>query len=729
MHIRFLRRVGRFIRAGDRAACNGDWPEAARNYAGVLRRRPGNAAIWVQYGHALKECGRDHEAVAAYAAAAGIEPGNHDAHCQHAISLFRIGQPDEAITVLLKILTQDPSQIRAFELLVEFGGRDRISEHVRAEVAQAIQRRIDEHLTEVARDRERLQEAVTMPITRHSMFRKSHPIEPPPSDPFFTMCIVIDARNIAAPYLQATLYSILTAGQLSLSVNVVGNSQLLNNPIASLADADPRVRFHTGFGQISESAPYRLYLSAGTILDAQAIAWFGFALHLTNGIAAFSDHDHGVEHWKEGYEYDLPVLWGRYDPIFMSQTREIPAAVVLSSYGDFMDDEADGYDGPELRRQLLLKNGLSGRIIHIPRLLATVLRIPERAAEAPQGSDPIALWSVDPAQKCEASRTPFREMVLLERPERPTAAAFRVRSSNERIEVIIQTRDAADLLAVAVKSLQGHLKEPERVFITIVDNRSQKEETKQFLSTLTDSPRVSVIRHDHPFNWSLANNIASARSQCEHLIFANNDVEMLTDGWDELALGYLQQEDVGIVGCRLLYPDRTIQHAGILLGLGDGAPLHEGAHIAEQYNGPLNRFDLTRLASAVTGAFMGITKRNFERLGGFDASALPVGYNDVDLCLRARERGLKILYAPTLELIHHESITRGRNVHRDQVAWDQNEKALMFKRWRAAFLNEPSYNPQWSRSRPFDGLREPSAGELIDYIAFNVGDPWRTAIS
>lgn len=144
-------------------------------------------------------------------------------------------------------------------------------------------------------------------------------------------------------------------------------------------------------------------------------------------------------------------------------------------------------------------------------------------------------------------------------------------------------------------------------------------------------------------------------------MFANNDMEMLSDGWDLEVRRLLAIDGVGVVGARLLYPNDRVQHAGIVMGALNGEPLHEGLRTSRNERGPLDRWVRRRPATAVTGAFMAMRRSVFDQVGGFDAENFAVSCNDVDFCLHAGVAGWTILYAPEFILHHHECVSRGHS--------------------------------------------------------------------
>jgi O-antigen biosynthesis protein len=193
------------------------------------------------------------------------------------------------------------------------------------------------------------------------------------------------------------------------------------------------------------------------------------------------------------------------------------------------------------------------------------------------------------------------------------------------------------------------------------------------------------------------------------LLFCNNDIEVMSSGWDATLRSRFNDEGVGAVGARLLYPDRTIQHAGIVLGCGAGGTEHEGRNMSASDAGPGGRWMLRRSVGAVTGAFLATPRTVFEKLGGFDAKRFSIWFNDVDYCLRLRSHGMRIVYEPELEALHHESKTLAE-AFGDRVRDVNFEAAAMEMRrvWGEMFEADPYYNLHYARwGEPFEWLVAP----------------------
>jgi GT2 family glycosyltransferase len=180
------------------------------------------------------------------------------------------------------------------------------------------------------------------------------------------------------------------------------------------------------------------------------------------------------------------------------------------------------------------------------------------------------------------------------------------------------------------------------------------------------------------------------------------------------------------VGARLLYPDGGLQHGGILFGGWQNRPSHDGLWQPGREGGPLNRWRRSRPVAAVTGAFLACRRETFAAVGGFD-ERFAIAYNDIDFCLKIRQRGARVIFAADIEAIHHESRTRGHNDNPEKVAWDDAELADMHRRWGEWLFRDPGYNPQWAPevNRPYDGLRDLGLSRVLAHLDASArGSPW-----
>ena len=266
------------------------------------------------------------------------------------------------------------------------------------------------------------------------------------------------------------------------------------------------------------------------------------------------------------------------------------------------------------------------------------------------------------------------------------------------VSVIIATRDQAALLEQCIRSLRDRT-DYTNLEILIVNNGSQEHATFDLFDTLKRDAGVRVIDDDRPFNFSRLNNEAARVANGEVLAFLNNDVEADEPGWLTEMVSHVVRPEVGAVGARLWFPDGTLQHGGVVLGLG-GVAGHVHAGNPRGHPGYFNRAWLQGNYSAVTGACMLVRRSVFEELGGFNEHELTVNFNDIDFCLRLRARGLQVVWTPYANLIHHESASRGHHRSTEEQARFAREAAYMQQKWGAELLTDPFYNPNFSLDLP-----------------------------
>jgi len=266
------------------------------------------------------------------------------------------------------------------------------------------------------------------------------------------------------------------------------------------------------------------------------------------------------------------------------------------------------------------------------------------------------------------------------------------------VSIIIPTRDRVQLLKRCVESVRAVTKY-EPFEIVVVDNGSVEAETLAFFRQSGDDKHIRVIAEPGPFNYSRLNNRAAKQTRGEILVFLNNDTEIDDPAWLTEMVSHAARVEVGVVGARLWYPDGTLQHGGVILGLG-GVAGHAFPHIPRGHPGYFNRAMLQQNCSAVTGACMAVRRNVFEELGGFDEENLGVSFNDIDFCLRATEAGYRIVWTPYANLIHHESASRGHQRTREVQVEFERAVDYMQTTWGAELLHDPFYNPNLSLNPP-----------------------------
>jgi GT2 family glycosyltransferase len=259
------------------------------------------------------------------------------------------------------------------------------------------------------------------------------------------------------------------------------------------------------------------------------------------------------------------------------------------------------------------------------------------------------------------------------------------------IHIIIPTRDNPVYLRTCCFSIAQSTYG--QYTVTVVNNGSVREDTKELFEELRRDSRYQVIPYDQPFNYSKINNYAVQKGpDADLLLFLNDDTEVITTDWLERLAQHIGRDNTAVVGAKLLYGNNDMQHAGVIIGCG-GIAGHSHRRVPDHSPGYFMRPHVVQNVSAVTGACMMISRDAFDEVGGFEES-LPKAFNDIDLCLKVRERGYHVVYTPYVRLFHHESVSRG--VDNAKEAEFATAIDYMNKKWHCSSYRDPYYNPNLS---------------------------------
>ncbi|KMO44905.1 glycosyl transferase [Methylobacterium tarhaniae] len=261
------------------------------------------------------------------------------------------------------------------------------------------------------------------------------------------------------------------------------------------------------------------------------------------------------------------------------------------------------------------------------------------------------------------------------------------------VSVIVPTRDRPDLLRVAVRGILHDTAYP-ALELVIVDNGSTDPAVAALYAEWASDPRVRRLDRPGPFNFSRLVNDGAAASRGEVLLLLNNDIEVLHPDWLVAMVRQALRPQVGAVGAKLLFGSGRIQHAGVVVGLG-GRAGHILRNRPADAPGHLGRLTVAHEVAGVTAACLAVARHKFEAVGGLDAEAFPVDFNDIDLCLRLRERGWTSVWTPRAVLAHHESVSRGPSVGPARARFEA-EANRFAARWRAVIRDDPYYHPAFS---------------------------------
>jgi GT2 family glycosyltransferase len=393
--------------------------------------------------------------------------------------------------------------------------------------------------------------------------------------------------------------------------------------------------------------------------------------------------------WNADYafasDYPLDLLLVRSDLI-----RDLPASMDQASFAwSSIAAVAD--------------HGASA-IVHVPRVLyqfgtaMTEAEIASRDAAAAE-----ALRALEPS----SSLVPLQSNAGFQHAARRLQPALPCAARDLKVSLVIPTRDHAGLLKRCIDTIRTHTAWP-RLEIIVIDNGSVEEETHAYFAEL-EGEGIRILAMPGPFNYADLNNRAIAQATGEIVGLINNDIEALHDGWLDEIVAQLLRPGVGAVGAKLLWPNGMVQHGGILLGVGNVAG-HFGNRLADGDWGDYGRNQLVQQVSGCTAACLFLRRKDYLDLGGMDAQAFPVAFNDVDLCLRLRAAGKAVVWTPFAKLLHAESASRGHEDTPQKKARAQREVNELRRRWGPILLRDPAYHPSLNLdpySSAFGGLAFP----------------------
>lgn len=440
----------------------------------------------------------------------------------------------------------------------------------------------------------------------------------------------------------------------------------------------------------------------------------------TGDFVAFADHDDTIEpdllfHYTEAVNRDpeTDVLYCDEDKIdpsgahvqaFLKPQPEIDL-LTCKNYichmlavrrGLLLDLEFDNpaYDGAQDHHLTLQAVERARRVTHVPRVLYH-WRMWETSTASSGDAKGYAQEAGMAAVRAHFERIGVDAEVA--EGERPFSyhVFHKPPASRPRVSILIPSRDHVGLLERCVASILAKTTY-DNYEVVVIENNSEREETFSYYRRVQAESRgrVRVVVWQGKgggFNFSSLINFGARKSDGEYLLLLNNDIELRTPDWLERMVGLASREDVGAVGARLLFPDNTIQHAGVIVS--GGCANHFGTDLPDSDHGYWSLVECEQDLSAVTGACLMVGRALFDEMGGLD-EAFAVTFNDVDFCLRLRERGLLVVYTPQVSLTHFESVSRGSDYSGRQRGRFEHEIGLMRVRWPSYYAEgDPSYSP------------------------------------
>jgi GT2 family glycosyltransferase len=463
-----------------------------------------------------------------------------------------------------------------------------------------------------------------------------------------------------------------------------------------------KVIYRTENGHISKASNSALSLATGdyiALLDHDDMLHETALLFVVKEIndhpnvkLIYSDEDKLED--RNGNRTD-PYFKSDWNPdLFLSQNMINHLGVYKKSIVNEIGGFREGYEGSQDYDLALrfIEKIKYGEVRHIPRVLYH-WRIAEGSTAISTANKPYAVNSARRAIQEHLDRLNVKAEVV-ETPLSPdfNRVIYSIKSS-PLVSIIIPTYNAYKVLKKCVDSI---LKKTsyKNYEIIIVNNNSNDKKTIDYLNLINGVNNINIVDYNKPFNYSAINNFAVKFAKGEVLVLLNNDTEVINDDWLKELVSHSMRKEIGVVGAKLLYPDDTVQHAGVIIGIG-GYAAHVFHKINKNATGYSARAVLLQNYSAVTGACQAIRKKLYEEAGGIDEN-LAVACNDIDFCLKVNKLGYRNVFTPYALLYHHEFKTRGYDDTEEKQIRSKQEVDYFAKKWKDIMESDPAYNPNLS---------------------------------
>ncbi|MDD3218364.1 MAG: glycosyltransferase family 2 protein [Lachnospiraceae bacterium] len=520
--------------------------------------------------------------------------------------------------------------------------------------------------------------------------------------------VIIPLYNTPIKYLREIIDSLLTQSYKNIEICLADGSTdaSVGAFINKNYKKDSRVRYKklTENKGISENTNAALDMASGEyimlsdhddVVAQNAVYEIVKAINQQDDVdVVYTDEDKVT---MDGKKYFEPNFKPDYNLDFLRSNNYIchifvVRTPIIKEIGGFRKE----FDGAQDFDLILRCCEQARRIVHVPKVLYHWRSHENSTATNPE-SKMYAFEAGRKALEEHYKRTHVDAQAKLTKVFGRYRSVFSVQG-NPLISIIIPNKDHIEDLEKCLNSIAE--KTTYRNYeILIVENNSTEKETFAYYENLEQRfPKLRMLYWDREFNYAAINNYAVKQSKGEYILFLNNDVELITENWLEEMVSYCQREDVGIVGAKLYYPDETVQHAGVIIGLGGVAGHIFSCTDREEY-GYMARLISTQDLSAVTAACMMTPRKLFDQVGGFDEK-YQVAFNDVDYCMKIRESGHLVVYHAYVELYHYESKSRGKEETEQQRKRFQSEMHLFQSKWPDILKNgDPYYNPNLTVSK------------------------------
>ena len=518
-----------------------------------------------------------------------------------------------------------------------------------------------------------------------------------------TISVLVPAYRTPEVFLRQMIESVLNQTYPYLELCIAdgsGNDASVEKAVKEYQAKDQRVRYqrleknegiagNTNAAIHMATGGYLALFDHDDLLAPNALFEVASAIEKEQADVVYTDEDKVTSDLKEHFQ---PHFKPDFNPDLLCSNNYIcHLFVVKRSLALMLGGQDPAYDGAQDYDFIFRCTEQAEKIVHIAKILYHW-----RVHQASTADNPTSKMYAFDAGKRAIEAHLKRIGAKAEVSHTKDLGFYRVKyqvQGNPKVSIVIPNKDEKETLKKCLESIWQKTTYSNYEII-LVENNSITQEIRDYYQELEDRNGVRVVYWEKEFNYSAINNFGISYAKGDYILCLNNDITVISPEWIEELLANCQRPEVGIVGARLYYPDNTIQHAGIVLGMGGCAgSLFVG--LARSRGGYLHKAALQQDLSAVTAACFMVKKEAFEKVGGFEEK-LAVAFNDVDFCLKVRHAGYLVVYDPYAELYHHESKTRGYENTEAKKRRFQEEIEYMRCHWMADILRDPYYNENLS---------------------------------
>lgn len=521
--------------------------------------------------------------------------------------------------------------------------------------------------------------------------------------------IIMPVYNVDAKYLKEAIESVMLQTYPNFELCIADDASTNQETIQLLKEMEKKydkvhVVYRKKNGHISKASNSALKIARGEfiglmdnddILDKNALYEVVKALNKNKNLDLIYTDEDKIDPFGRRCDPHFKPDWS--PDTLLSHNYICHFALLRASLVKQIGNFRKGYEGAQDYDLMLRFTEQTQNIYHIPKILYH-WRMIEGSTSMTTDNKSYASMSGIKALEDALKRRKIKASIA------NIATSYILKyemKNNPKVSIIIPTKDKIGLVETCVNSIYQKTKY-QNYEVIIIDNNSQEAHTMEGLRKLQEEhDNLKVMEYPEKFNYSKINNIGAKHAEGDYLLLLNNDVEVIDGEWLEIMLGYAMQERIGAVGAKLLFANGKIQHAGVVVGVGEEKIANHAYYLKDKFASALaGRLLVPYNYAAVTGACLMVDKKKYFEVNGL-TEELEINYNDIDFCLKLLEKGYYNICLPQVELYHYESLSRGKSQSPEKAKELQYSTEYMKKKWKKILQNDPFYNPNLSKEMCF----------------------------